>query len=113
MPEAESVEPRPGDAGKKGCMLGMFFGILLGAFLAFCVLLVAGRSLLAHLWGGHDVAITASSVIRNIQRLERLETVVYTLDQIATGEHSISFLPSSLAGDRILLIVHGDVTAGI
>jgi hypothetical protein len=62
--------------------------------------------------GNEKVTVSDSTVVRNIQQLQRLETVVYTLDQIVTEERS-TILPQSLAGERILLIVHGDVTAGI
>ncbi len=112
--EAESGKRGANAAGLgRGCMPGIAAGLLLGAVVAFGLLLVTGRSLFARFLGQSEVMVTSSTVIRNIQRLQRLETVVYTLDQIATGEHSIAFLPSTLAGDRILLVVHGDVTAGI
>src|SRR5438046_2719365 len=112
--EAESGQrPVHGAGFGRGCMPGIAAGLLLGAVVAFGLLLVTGRSLFARFFGQSEVMVTSSTVIRNIQRLQRLETVVYTLDQIATGEHSITFLPSALAGDRILLVVHGDVTAGI
>jgi len=42
-----------------------------------------------------------------------LETVVYTMDKIETGEKESSILPHFLAGDRLLLMVHGEVIAGI
>jgi hypothetical protein len=42
-----------------------------------------------------------------------LETVIYTMDKIVTGERENPFLPNFLAGDRILLLVHGEAVAGI
>jgi hypothetical protein len=35
------------------------------------------------------------------------------MDKIVTGEKESSILPSFLAGDRLLLLVHGEVIAGI
>jgi len=52
-------------------------------------------------------------VVQRIQKLSRLETVVYSLDTIVEGSRSSAVLPDLLAGDRILLVVHGQSTAGI
>jgi hypothetical protein len=52
-------------------------------------------------------------VVQRIQKLSRLETVVYSLDTIIEGSRSSAVLPDLLAGDRILLVVHGQSTAGI
>lgn len=66
------------------------------------------------LWGsGIRLDLSRPSVVQHIQRLQRLETVVYTVEKIVTGSQDSVLLPRVLAGDRILLIVHGDVTAGI
>lgn len=53
------------------------------------------------------------TVVDRIQKLQRLETVVYTMDKIVTGEKGSTILPDFLAGDRLLLLVHGEVIAGI
>jgi hypothetical protein len=53
------------------------------------------------------------TVVRQIQELQRLETVSYTMDKIISGEHGNAYLPKFLAGDRLLLVVHGEVVAGI
>jgi hypothetical protein len=53
------------------------------------------------------------AVVQKIQRLNRLETVVYSIDTIVEGSKSSAVLPDLLAGDRILLVVHGQSIAGI
>lgn len=53
------------------------------------------------------------TVVDKIQKLQRLETVVYTMDKIVTGEKQSAILPDFLAADRLLLLVHGEVIAGI
>jgi hypothetical protein len=53
------------------------------------------------------------TVVRQIQQLQRLETVSYTMDKIISGEHANAYLPKFLAGDRLLLVVHGEVVGGI
>jgi hypothetical protein len=52
-------------------------------------------------------------VVEKIQRLSRLETVVYSLDTVVEGDKSSPVLPDVLAGDKLLLIVHGQSIAGI
>jgi hypothetical protein len=38
--------------------------------------------------------------------------VVYSMEKIVTWQSESRYLPTFLAGDRLLLIVYGDVTAG-
>jgi len=39
--------------------------------------------------------------------------VVYTMDKLVTGAKENAILPDFLAGDRLLMIAHGEVVAGI
>lgn len=78
----------------------------------------SGRSLLSHLFSavtGRTVSIDVSqpTVVDRIQRLQRLETVVYTVDKLVSGAKENPLLPDFLAGDRLLMMVHGEVVAGI
>jgi Protein of unknown function (DUF4230) len=96
--------------------------ILIGAFLALLVVgtavwVSAGWGLLR--WtgmfrGGTTIfSVNQPAVVRQIQQLQRLETVNYTMDKIISGERDNPYLPSFLAGDRLLLVVHGEVIAGV
>lgn len=91
----------------------IFLGLLLGLLIALIAARSFAPSLLTSFGFGAKTTLTDSSVVREIRSLQRLESVVYTLDQIVTSEHIYGIVPPSLAGDRILLIVHGDVIAGI
>ncbi len=87
-----------------------------GGFLAG--LIVAAAVTLVVRWtgvygGGLRFDPSPPSVIRQIRSLERLETVVYSMDKIVAGGYENRFLPRVLAGDRLLLVVYGDVTAGV
>ena len=53
------------------------------------------------------------AIVQRIQRLQRLESVKYTLEKVVTGEKQSRFLPQSLAGERLLLVVRGEVFAGV
>ena len=78
----------------------------------------SGRVLLSHVWSavtGRTLTIGVSqpTVVDRIQRLQRLETVVYTMDKLVTGAKENPIFPDFLAGDRLLMMVHGEVVAGI
>ena len=78
----------------------------------------SGRALLSHMWSavtGRTLTIDVSqpTVVDRIQRLQRLETVVYTMDKLVTGARENPVFPDFLAGDRLLMMVHGEVVAGI
>jgi hypothetical protein len=53
------------------------------------------------------------AVVHRIQQLQRLETLVYGMDKIVPGGQENRYLPNLLAGERLLLIVYGEVTAGV
>lgn len=57
--------------------------------------------------------LSVPAVVEKIQRLNRLETVVYSLDTVVEGAKSSAVLPDLIAGDRILLVVHGQSIGGI
>jgi len=93
-------------------LIGAVFALLLAVLMAR---MQSGQ--LAALWSalsGRTTRISSEgSVIERIQRLQRLETVVYNMDKIVTGEKDNPLLPDFIAGDRLLMIVHGQVVAGI
>ena len=100
-------------------MVGLLCGVLLVGAIGWLLLSQnSGRSVLSHLLSsatGRRVTIDASqpSVVDRIQRLQRLETVVYTMDKLVTGAKENPLLPDFLTGDRLLMLVHGEVVAGI
>jgi hypothetical protein len=66
---------------------------------------VTGRTL--------SIDVSQPTVVDRIQKLQRLETVVYTMDKVVTGAKENRIFPDFLAGDRLLMLVHGEVVAGI
>ena len=100
---------------------GTFFGVLLaiilgavalGVFVHHARSGVAGK--LAALITGRPLTIaSAPDVVEKVQQLNRLETVVYSLDTVVEGDESNPVLPDALAGDKLLMIVHGQTIAGI
>ncbi len=63
--------------------------------------------------GQLHIIVDQPTVIRQIRELQRLETVSYTMDKIVSGERENPVLPRFLAGDRLLLVVHGEAIAGV
>ena len=57
--------------------------------------------------------VSSPTVVEKIRQLSRLETVEYSLDKIVEGERESAYLPNFLAGDKLLLVAHGEVIAGI
>lgn len=100
-------------------LLGLILGVLLVASVGWLMLSQhAGRTALSRLLSfvsGRTLTIDVSqpTVVDRIQRLQRLETVVYTMDKVVTGAKENPLLPDFLTGDRLLMLVHGEVVAGI
>jgi hypothetical protein len=86
-------------------------GFALGFVAATAMALLAGWLLFFR--DSTRLDVSRPTVVQQIQQLQRLETVVYSMEKIVTGSQDSKFLPRLLAGDRLLLIVHGDVTAGV
>jgi len=86
-------------------------GFLLGFFLACVVAALVGW--LFRTAGPPRVDTSRPTVVRQIQQLQRLETVVFSMDKIVSGGWESRYLPMFLAGERLLLVVDGEVTAGV
>jgi len=116
------VPPNSPQAASKNTvslLLGILFGVLAVGFVGALLLAqTSGRALLSRMLSaatGRTVTIDVSqpAVVDKIQRLQRLETVVYTVDKLVTGAKENPLLPDFLTGDRLLMMVHGEVVAGI
>ncbi len=87
---------------------------LVGFVVGFAVAVaLAATGSWLFLRNGSRIDLSRPTVVQHIQQLQRLETVVYSMEKIVTGSQESRFLPRLLIGDRVLLIVHGDVTAGV
>ncbi len=83
-----------------------------GVFLHNAQSGLAGR-LANRILGRTTTTLSGQDVVGTIQRLNRLETVVYSLDTVVESRESHAVLPDLLAGDRLLMIVHGQTVAGL
>jgi Protein of unknown function (DUF4230) len=100
-----------------GSLFVVLFSLLLGAVL-LGVFIHRARSgwagrLASAIAGRSLTVVSAPDVIEKIQRLNRLETVKYSLDTVVEGQESNAVLPDALTGDKLLMIVHGSTVAGV
>ena len=123
---SDGLQPRPPArgfarlwaAGGTGLLIGVLLGMVLVGSAGWLLLSrTSGRAWLGRVLSavtGRTLTIDVSqpTVVDRIQRLQRLETVVYTMDKIVTGAKE-NVLPDFLTGDRLLMMVHGEVVAGI
>jgi hypothetical protein len=113
QPEQMETDNRGRGRGAATLVLGVAVG-------ALAMLVVARQA--ASSWNGvaarllgrtTQIDVSQPTVVNKVQQLQRLETVVYTMDKVVSGEKENAVLPDFLVGDRLLMIVHGDVMAGV
>jgi len=114
----ENNSPKEARRGKGRDIATLLLGIALGAL----GLMVIARQAAPSFWSGWagrllgrtaQLGVSQPTVVNKIQQLQRLETVVYTMDKVVSGEKENAILPDFLAGDRLLMLVHGEVVAGV
>src|SRR6516162_11698514 len=113
MPPSTSLRRARSLPGVVWLLTGALFSL---AVVTLTVWLLTGAGLMrliANLPGVGPVIPNQPTVVRQIQQLQRLETVRYTMDKIISGERGSAYLPKFLVSDRLLLIVHGEVIGGV
>lgn len=104
--------------GRGKTTAALFVGIAVGVLGLTMIVRQAAPSFWTG-WAGQflrrstQIDVSQPTVVNKIQQLQRLETVVYTMDKVVSGEKENPFLPNFLAGDRLLMVVHGEVVAGV
>lgn len=109
------TDKKPANSSKVlvGFLLAAFCGAALMVFFVHQATSGVAGKLAALISGRQTKMITAPAVVERIQGLNRLESVVYSLDTIVEGNETFPLIPDALAGDRLLLIVHGQTIAGV
>ena len=98
----------------KGILLGGFLVLLAAALLVWLTTGVGLLHLLGTFRNGQSlIHIDQPTVVRQIAQLQRLETVKFTMDKIISGERGSPYIPKLLVSDRLLLVAHGEVIAGV
>jgi hypothetical protein len=129
MPVPDTTTPLPDvDRGnplttqKPSPHLSRIGALAAGALMGFVIFSVFTHVAHAGFWNrvaalvsGRSTRIDTSSpsVVDKIRELSRLETVNYSIDKIVEGDRQNPYLPDFLVGDKILLVAHGEVIAGV
>ena len=96
----------------------LLLGVLVGAAVLMLFLHEAKHGVwdrLASAISGRTLRIDTSqpTVVTEIRRLSRLESVAYSMDKMVSGDREGRILPAFLTGDKVLLEVHGEAIAGV
>jgi hypothetical protein len=86
-------------------------GIVAIVLILFCAVLILNRQLFEK--PSNKVNLSGANVILEIQKLGNLETASYTIEKIVEAGQAGNPFQDLLFGDRILLIAHGKVIAGV
>jgi hypothetical protein len=115
-------QPPPVVRRRSSALPALILGVVLGLLVALIGVPAAVRHVGASMrnrislafLGRHDaIDISQPTVIASIQRLARLESVIYTMDKVVEGNRTSQYLPDILTGDKLLMIVHGQAVAGV
>ena len=118
-PETNTEVPVDTATRRKRFPLG---ALLLGVLLGWVLLSLFSHAAKAGVWNrlaaamtgrGTRVDTSTPAVVEKIRQLSRLETVDYSIDKIVEGSRQNPYLPNFLVGDKLLLVAHGDVVAGV
>jgi hypothetical protein len=96
----------------------LLLGVLVGAAILTLFLHEAKRGIwdrVAGVLSARSLRIDTSqpTVVVQIRRLARLESVSFTMDKMVSGDREGRVLPAFLTGDRVILEVHGEAIAGV
>jgi hypothetical protein len=117
--EPETAIATPVQTSRRTHPIAIF---ILGILLGFLMLSASDQINRPSIWsrlGGFithrstSIDLSSPSVVEKIRQLSRLETVDYSLDKIVSGERGNPYIPDFLIGDKLLLVAHGEVIAGV
>jgi hypothetical protein len=95
---------------------------LIGVLVGVAILVIFLHSAKVGIWDRLATAVSARTtrvdtsqptVVVQIRKLARLESVSFSMDKMVSGDREGRILPPFLTGDRILLEVHGEAVAGV
>ncbi len=109
--------PRPGQGIRR-----FLLALALGSLLTLVVVGLLARSLIGSMslpslalpWEGPTPTpkvLTGAAIVEQIQQLNRLETSSFSVQTVVTAERPGGF--AGIGRQKVLIIVHGTVTAGI
>jgi hypothetical protein len=119
MPEPSEARSERRPSWVVGWGVGLLSGIVVALIATLLLVWMAPGMRLAGLLGAllgespTRVDLDQPTVVRQVQQLRRLETVIYRMDKVVAGGREHPYLPPVLAGEKLLLMVHGEVVGGV
>jgi hypothetical protein len=95
---------------------------LIGVLLGVAILVIFLHTAKVGIWDRLATAVSARTtrvdtsqptVVVQIRKLARLESISFSMDKMVSGDREGRILPPFLTGDRVLLEVHGEAVAGV
>lgn len=86
-------------------MLATLIGLLLIVYVFFKFVLYVSKPVT-------NISLSQSSIIKEIQTLQKIETASYTIEKIIEGGTKGNTFQNIIFGDTLLLIAHGTVVGG-
>ncbi len=117
----ESQTPRRA-SGWRYVVIGALTFVLTASLFMAGLVLGGGASLVDRILSGLGVLpapsptatiISGDAIVRQIRQISRLETTTFSIERVIEVRQSDANWPDWLRGDRLLLIAHGTVIAGI
>lgn len=117
----ESQAPRR-TSGWRYVVIGVLTFIFTASLFMAGLVLGGGASLVDRALSGLGIlpapsptpaVISGDAIVQQIRQISRLETTTYSIERVIEVRQSDANWPDWLRGDRLLLIAHGTVIAGI
>jgi hypothetical protein len=115
-------DPPRGEGCMRGAVIIAIALAVLGAFFYFGIIRAANVANPFNSVGGLSnplapapttIAVDRPAIIQEIRALNRLETTSASIEKVITAEQGGSAFYNFFAGDKLLLVAHGDVIAGL
>lgn len=114
-------DPPRGEGCVRGAVIIAIALVVLGAFFYFGIIRAADDANPFNDIGLSNpiapapttISIDRPAIIQQIQSLNRLETTSASIEKVITAEQGGSAFYNFFAGDKLLLVAHGDVIAGL
>jgi Protein of unknown function (DUF4230) len=118
----ETATPPATTSGRRTPVLTVILSVVAGMMVGAVILTVFLHLATVGVWDHlaslvsdrtTRIDVAQPTVVIQIRRLARLESVSYTMDKMVSGDREGRSMPALLTGDRILLEVHGEAVAGV
>ncbi len=118
----QETNPTRRASGWRYVAIGVLTFIFTASLFMAGLILGGGASLVDRMLSGLGIlpaptptatVVSGDAIVQQIRQISRLETTTYSIERVIEVRQSDAYWPDWLRGDRLLLIAHGTVVAGI